>query len=150
MLARNAIGSIGGVVALAAVLGACGDYGVGPEAITREDITRSFSAVTLTTTTDGTTTDQLAAGATLSITLHEDGTTAGQLFVPGGAEDGGDFDADLAGTFSFDDSTDRVTFDHDADTFMRDMTFAAARSGDGVRLEAQQAFGAATVRVVLR
>lgn len=150
MLSNRRTGLVSSVLAVVAVLGACGDDGVSPEPITREDITRSFSAATFTTTTDGTTTDQLAEGATLNITLHEDGTTTGELFVPGGAEDGGDFEADLAGTFSFNDSSDRVTFDQNADTFVRDMTFTAVRSNDGVQLEGEETFGESTVRVVLR
>lgn len=150
MLSNRRTGLVSSVLAVVAVLGACGDDGVSPEPITREDITRSFSAATFTTTTDGTTTDQLAEGATLNITLHEDGTTTGELFVPGGAEDGGDFEADLAGTFSFNDSSDRVTFDQNADTFVRDMTFTAVRSNDVVQLEGEETFGESTVRVVLR
>lgn len=150
MLTNKRTGIIAGLFAVVAVLGACSDDGVGPAEITREDITRGFSAVTFTTTTDGTTTDQLAEGATLNITLHEEGTTTGRLFVPGGDEDGGDLDADLAGTFSFNDSTDGVTFDQNADTFVRDMTFTAVRSNDAVQLEGEQTFGGTTVRVVLR
>lgn len=150
MLAGRRTGFIAGVLAVVAVLGACGDDGVGPGTITREDITRSFSAETLTTTTDGTTTDQLAEGVTLNLTLREEGTTAGRLFVPGGDEDGVDLDADLAGTFSFDDSSDQVTFDQDADTFVRDMTFTAVRSNAAVQLEGEETFGGTTLRVVLR
>jgi hypothetical protein len=72
------------------------------------------------------------------------------LFVPGGGEDGGDLDADLSGTFSFNDTTDQVTFDQSADTFVRDMTFTAVRAGDGVQLEGEETFGETTARVVLR
>lgn len=143
-------GLMASTVAAVTVLCACGDDPVGPGEITRDDITRGFAAVTFTTTTDGVTTDHLAAGATLDIALHEDGTTTGRLFVPGGDEDGGDLDADLAGTFSFEDASDRVTFDQNADTFVRDMTFTATRSNDVVQLGSERTFGGTTVRVVLR
>lgn len=150
MLADGRTGIIASVLAAVAVLGACGDNGVGPEGITREDITRSFSAETFSTTTDGTTIDRLAEGANFDLTLHEEGTTTGHLFVPGGDEDGGDLDVDLAGTFSFNDSSDQVTFDQNADTFVRDMTFTAVRSNAAVQLEGEETFGGTTLRVVLR
>jgi len=150
MLTNRRTGLISSVLVVVTALAACGDDGVGPDEITREDVTRGFSAVTFRTTTDGTTTDQLAQGATLNIALHEDGTTTGGLFVPGGAEGGGDLNADLAGTFSFSDVTDQVTFDHAADTFVRDMTFTALRADNAVQLEGEETFGDTTVRVVLR
>src|SRR5690606_24803767 len=114
------------VVTLVATLGACDNDSVGPEdsaadLIALEEVIGSYSAVTMTTTSAGATTDQLAQGATLELTLGADGATAGRLFVPDGSEDGGDLDADLAGTFSFDENTDEVSFEQSADTFVRDM-----------------------------
>jgi hypothetical protein len=150
MLAKRKMGLISSVLVIVTALAACGDDGVGPDEITREDVTRGYSAVTFRTTTDGITTDQLAQGASLNIALQEDGTTTGGLLVPGGAVGGGDLDADLAGTFSFNDATDQVTFDHAADTFVRDMLFSAVRADNAVQLEGEETFSETTVRVVLR
>lgn len=144
---------LSGILAVVTLLFACSDDGASPEPTTeepatRDDITRAFSATTFTTRTDGTTTDELAEGATLDITLHEDGTTTGNVFVPEGAEEG-DLDADLSGTFSFNEPTHTVTFDHSADTFVRDMTFSAVRADGVVRLRGEETFSGTTVRVVL-
>lgn len=145
-----------GVLVIFTVLGACSEGSVtpdpdptDPEPVTQQEITRTFSATTFTTTTDGSSTDQLAEGATLDITLYEDGTTTGRLFIPGGGEDGSDFARDLSGTFSFDETAQTVTFDHAADTFVRDMTFATGRLNGVVRLEGEETFSGTTVRLVL-
>lgn len=114
----------------------------GPATI--EDVAGSYSAIVFETTADGSTTDQLAAGASISLVLAADGTTTGQLFVPGGAEDGRDFVTDLAGTWSLSDS--EVTLDHPADTFLRDMTFSYS---DGT-LSGTAAFSGVQIAVVLR
>ncbi len=102
-----------------------------------------FGAMTFTTTEDGQTVDWLAGGASLTIQLARDGSTEGRLFVPGADEDGSDFDADLAGTWTL--VGDTVRFSHAADTFVRDMPFAVQ---DG-RLEGDRVFGDTRIRVVL-
>jgi hypothetical protein len=142
---RSAFGSIAVIVL---TLSACGDDPMSP--ITRADITGDYAASTFTVRSGGTTIDLLALGATLNITLRDDGTTTGRLFVPGGDEDGSDLDANLDGTFLFDDRTDEVTFRQDADTFVRDVTFTASRTGRAVQLEAEETFSDVTLRVVLR
>lgn len=129
---------------------ACGDEGTGPSDLTREDITRTFTASTFTISSGGAVADQLALGANLGITLLPDGTTTGTLFIPGAAEGGGDLSADLGGTFAFDDTRNRVTFEQTADTFVRDMTFEAARVDGTVQLEGQESFGGTVVHLVLR
>ncbi len=75
--------------------------------------------------------------------LAADGTTTGRLFVPGGAEGGGDLDADLTGTWTLDGST--VTFSQTADTFIRDATFTASRN----RLTGEGVFQGLAIRLVL-
>ena len=137
----------GTTLALAAAL-ACDS--TEPDEIDLADITRTFTAQTLTTTTSGVTTDHLARGATLTITLNGDRTTTGRLFVPGGAVGGGNLDVSLAGTFTFNAVNDEVLFDQPADTFVRDMTFVATRVDGEVRLVGEEAFGSTTVRAVLR
>lgn len=109
-----------------------------------EDVAGSYSAIVFETTADGSTTDQLAAAASISLVLAADGTTTGQLFVPGGAEDGGDFVADLAGTWSLSDS--EVTLDHPVDTFLRDMSF----DYDVGTLSGTAAFSGVEISVELR
>lgn len=81
-----------------------------------------YQATTLTTVTNGVSTDQLAAGATLGITLQANGSTSGQFVVPGANEDGSDFVASMAGTWNLSGST--VSFQQSADSFMQAMTFA--------------------------
>jgi len=104
----------------------------------------SYTATTFTVTESGGSADILAAGGSISLTLAAAGTTSGRLFVPGGGEGGGDFDEDLTGTWTLQDST--VTLDHDADTFLRDMTltFRSRR-----QLVGQETFVDVTIAVVL-
>lgn len=130
-------------------VGACGENGVGPDEIEQSDVVGSYEATTFETTENGQTTDQLAEGAEFTITLNSEGTSAGNLFVPGGAEDGGDLDASLAGTWTFTANSNTVEFDQNADTFVRDMTFTATRNGGSVQLEGEESFGGPTITVVL-
>lgn len=131
------------------LLAACGDDGTGPDEIEQSDVSGTYEATTFETTEDGQTTDQLAEGARFTVTLAPDGTTTGNLFIPGGAEDGSDLDASLAGSWTFNASSNSVTFEQDADTFVRDVTFTAVRAGGGVRLEGEETFGGVTITVVL-
>lgn len=91
----------------------------------------------------GQTTDYLAAGATARLELDADGTTTGRLFVPGGGENGGDFDADLAGTWTLQGDTVRLS--HAADTFLRDMPLVVSRNS----LAGDRTFSGIHVRIVL-
>jgi hypothetical protein len=102
----------------------------------------SYSATSFTVTESGGTTNILAAGGSITLTLTAAGVTSGRLFVPGGAEDGGDFDEALTGTWTLQDST--VTLEHDADTFLRDMTFTVR----GQQLVGEETFSDVTVAVV--
>jgi hypothetical protein len=103
----------------------------------------SYTATTFTVTGTGGTTNVLAAGGSISLTLAAAGTTSGRLFVPGGGEGSGDFDEALTGTWTLQDST--VTLDHDADTFLRDMTLTVR----GQQLVGQETFVDVTIAVVL-
>lgn len=155
MIGIRSMGVILEPLVVVTVLVACGG-GVTPkpdspiqELVTKQDIMQAFSATTLTTTTDGISTDRLAEGATLDITLHRNGTTTGNLWIPEGAEGGGDLAADLSGTYSFDDGNKTVNIDHSADTFVSDMTFTALLSNGIVQLRGKDDFGGTIVRVVL-
>lgn len=111
---------------------------------TMENMAGSYQATTFTVKEGAAPTeDLLAGGSFLNLTLTAAGTTSGRVFVPDGAEGGGDFDADLTGTWML--VGKEVTFDHDADTFVRDMPFVAKVG----QLTGQRGFGSDTVRVVL-
>lgn len=132
-------------------LGACGDSPSGNDGqeISRAQLSgnyrfsKEFGATEFKTTEGGTTTNQLDRGASLSISLAADGTTTGRLVVPGGDEDGGDLNADMAGTWTLDDGI--VNFDQDADTFVRDLPFEVR----GTRLVGDRTFGDVRVQMTL-
>ena len=89
---------------------------------TEAEVSGSYEATTLTfQAAGGAEVDALAEGAYIEVDLDADGTTTGTYFVPGGNEDGSDYTADLTGTWTL--IADRVRFDHDADTFIRDVVF---------------------------
>jgi hypothetical protein len=127
--------------AVALALGACG--GEDSFSPTVETVAGSYTARTLTLTSAVGTTDLLALGSTVAITLATDGTTSGRLFVPGGAEDGSDLDLDLAGTWTLVGTT--VRFDQTADSFIRDVDFTAAPN----QLNAEGTFSGTIIRLVL-
>jgi hypothetical protein len=103
----------------------------------------TYTATTFMVQENGGTTDILADGGLITVILNADGTTAGRIFVPGGGEGGGDFDEDLAGTWTL--AGTMVTLDHTADTFLRDMAFTVS----GNRLLGEDTFGDVTITVVL-
>jgi hypothetical protein len=123
----------------AVLIAACGDS----TAPTMSSVSGGYTATSFTVTESGGTTDILATGGSITLTLTAAGATSGRLFVPGGAEDGSDFDEDLTGTWTLRDST--VTLDHDADTFLRDMSLTVR----GQQLIGQETFSDVTVSVVL-
>jgi hypothetical protein len=125
-------------VTAAVLLAACGDS----TAPTMSSVAGSYAATSFTVTESGGTTNILAAGGSITLTLTAAGVTSGRLFVPGGAEDGGDFDEALTGTWTLQDST--VTLEHDADTFLRDMSFTVR----GQQLVGEETFSDVTVAVV--
>lgn len=111
---------------------------------TVDNVAGAYVATAFTVTEGTETTDLLDDGATFSIELATDGATTGQLFIPGGAEDGGDIDASMEGEWSLSGTT--VTFTQGADTFVRDMDFTASEN----ELRGDEVFGDVTVTVVLR
>lgn len=76
--------------------------------------------------------DYLAGGSTLSLRIAEDSTVTGRLFIPAELTGDDPFEADMAGKAVVTDST--VQFDQEADTFIRDLTFARHKG----YLEAEQ------------
>ncbi len=87
--------------------------------------------------------DVLDEGGHLTITLNADNTMSGNLFVPASASGGDKMDASMAGTHSV--VGDTVTFNQDADTFVRDLSWIF----DGSELSATESFSGVTVTVVL-
>lgn len=103
----------------------------------------ALGAISLTTEADGETVDWLATGASVQIRLTPNGKTTGRLFIPGADEDGGDVDANLAGSWTLDAGT--IRFRHEADTFIRDMDFAV----EGNLLVGDETFDGVRVRLEL-
>jgi len=128
------------IVLVAAAGVACSGDVVTPTTTT---VAGAYTATVFTTTTGGITTDQLAAGSSLALSLTAAGAVTGRLFVPGGAEGGGNLDADMVGTWTLTGST--VDFNQAADTFVRDMSFVATEN----RLTGDATFGGTNVHVVL-
>ena len=126
-------------IALAAAALACQDS-TGPD---KDAVAGSYTATTFTTVTSGTTTNQLAAGATLSITLRVDGTTTGQLFIPASTSGGAAVNEAMNGTWTLSGTT--VDFAQSADTFVRDMPFVV----EGGALVGDQIFGDTRIVVIL-
>ncbi len=114
----------------------CSDT-IGPESLAGTYVATEF---TLAGEVSG---DVLAAGGSLSIPLNADGTTSGSVFVPAALNDGEDFTASLAGTFTVTDGS--ITFTQDVDTFVRDITWEV----DGTRLRGAGTFSGVTITVVL-
>ena len=144
----NGFRRLGLVLALAVsvpALAACENEEITePTAITMASLAGTYTATTFTTTRDGSSTNVLADGATLRITLLPTGATTGLLMVPGAGENGAAFEADLAGTFTLSDGV--VSFTHAADTFVRDIDFTVAGNGS---LLGTGTFDGTTITVIL-
>lgn len=130
---------------LALALIACGKGTTEPGDVSPADLVGRYGAVTLTTTERGVVRDRLDEGAFIDLRLQVDGTTSGEFFLP---ESGG-VSQDLVGTYLLDEARSEVMLRHDADTFLRDLSWLATRSANGIRMEAEGAFGETTVRVAL-
>jgi hypothetical protein len=127
--------------AMLLVVAACGE-GFDP---TIDTVAGPYTATKLMLTQDGlTTTDLLAAGASLTLTLLGQGTTEGRLFVPAGDENGADIEVSLAGTWSLAGS--RVTLHLNADTFLKNLELTATDS----HLAGEYSGGVAVVHVRLQ
>jgi hypothetical protein len=128
-------------VTLALALGSCG--GEDTFSPTVESVAGSYTASSLTLVSSVGTTDLLALGSTVAISLDANGITSGRLFVPGGDDDGSDLDVDLAGTWTLSGST--VTFNQPGDSFIREVEFTAGPD----QLNGEGEFSGAIIRLVL-
>jgi hypothetical protein len=127
--ARRWIGATSLIVALGTPLAGCGDS-TGPS-----DLSGTYHATKMTVVQNGQTTNMLAQGASLTVTLTPadsvSGTTAGSLVVPAAyTESGTQETEDLTGTYAYDRKAKRITFDQAADTFIRDIIWTV----DGTKL----------------
>lgn len=112
------------------------------EALSPETLAGTYVATTFTLS-GVVTGDVLSAGGSFTITLNADGTAEGSLFVPAAVAGGEVMDANLVGTYTLAGET--ITFTHDADTFVRDVTWTI----DGSELRATGTFSDVTITVVL-
>jgi hypothetical protein len=110
----------------------------------RLDVIGTYGATTFTWTgLIGETKDMLALGASISLTLNADNTTAGRLYVPFADEIVPALDEDLTGTWEIAGTT--VTLDHETNTFLCYMGFIA----DGSRLTGELLWPDNSYHVVL-
>jgi hypothetical protein len=136
-------------LAVVAATSACDDDPLEPVPITEESILGTYVATQLDVTVAGSTMDLLDEGAEITITLADDGTTSGRLFVPEGNDDGSDLDASLDGTFVFDDDADEVSLNPGTENVLEGVTFTASREDGQIRLTGTRTFFGTRVDVTL-
>jgi hypothetical protein len=125
--------------AMVLFVAACG--GDGNNLVPR-DVAGTYTAEDLKTTTAGVTTNQLAAGASMSLVLNSDGTTLGRLFMPASTSPA--IDASMVGRWTLTPNGD-IDLIQDADTFVRDMLFSVSDN----TLTGDQVFGTTRIQLVL-
>ena len=138
---KQTTGSLAAMLGTLALFGSCGSENV--MGATMSEVAGLYTATTFEREVGEGTVDQLALGASITLNLSSDGTTAGLLFVPAASDSLEDFVADLAGTWSLDGPLVRLV--HPTNTFLEDMglLYAAGRLGG----ERETAFD--IIRVVL-
>lgn len=152
---RSAIPGLAAALLLA--LAGCGDGETeapppGPPPLGLLDLPGSYAATTFTITTDMET-DVLAAGGELSVTLGEDFSTSGRLFVPAGTAGMEEtLDLSLEGEWDFNAIARVATLDvaEPPPTFLDAIVLEPARAAGTIQLSGEVAEEARTVRVVLR
>ena len=107
------------------LMATCGDDD--PSGPSPEEIAGSYEATALLFSDGEDQRNLLQEGAFVDITMHADGTTEGDLFIPA-LTGGAPLQADLAGTWEVE--RDLVTFHPDAGTLLSDAPFLWG--GDGV------------------
>lgn len=115
---------------------ACSDYTAPSE---QPSPVGAYSATQFTTTANGVTTDQLAEGVTISLTLAAEGTTSGSLNVPAASS----VPLDLSGTWTRRSGV--ITFHHATQTFLDVLPFTLV----GNQLHAEGLVGPGVIHVTL-
>jgi hypothetical protein len=109
----------------------------------RDAVVGTYRATTFTATQSGITANLLNLGATLSLTLADNGSATGHLFGPRLGLNGGDVDEDLNGTWTLSGQSVRLSIP--GTTFLSDMTFQVEDN----RLVGDESFGDTRLQLVL-
>jgi hypothetical protein len=89
-----------------------------------DGISGNYVASEATLTTGGEEVDLIDEGLAIGITLTQAGTTSGLMTIPASRSESGELETlSLAGTYEYDAEAGTATFDHAADTFIRDVTW---------------------------
>ncbi|HEY9014664.1 MAG TPA: hypothetical protein VIM84_06350 [Gemmatimonadales bacterium] len=115
----NSVKSVLRVVGALALI-SCGDDELSSPS--RAAVVGTYEATSFTVTQSDITADLLNLGATLSLTLAEDGTATGHLFAPHLGPGGSDLNEDLTGTWTLSGETVTLSLPQ-ATTFLQDATF---------------------------
>ena len=120
-------------------LGGCSDP------LTPEEVAGVYEAIEFNVILNSVPTNLLASGATVSLELKSDGTTAGRFVLPvvPGVQTT-PVDDDLSGTWTLQNGV--VRLDQDDDTYLRDFLFVAATN----ELRASQVISTPTIQGNLR
>ena len=111
-----------------------------------DGIAGTYQAAELTIADESGSIDLLAAGAELSIVLTAAGATSGTFVIPAAySESGLEETLSLAGTYEYDAAAQSATFDHEADTFIRDVAWEL----EGGNLHAAFTSGGSTLTATL-
>lgn len=135
------------LVAVLALAAACGDDSDTPAGPGRAAVAGTYRATTFTTALGTTVTDVLAKGGSVSLTLNQDGTATGSLFVPQIVANS-DFNESISGAWSLQGTRVRLT-DNSSDTFLEDLTLEAQQGAAGRTLTGGGTFSGITVQLVL-
>jgi hypothetical protein len=98
--------------------------------VIRAEVVGTYDAIEMSATLGGATTDVLAAGGSLVLTLDVLVNTSGRLIAPGLGPDGGNLDQDLAGTWTFNPITGVVNLALDEESFVGAITYESSRTAD--------------------
>jgi hypothetical protein len=109
----------------------------------RDAVVGTYRATTFTVTQSGITANLLNVGATLSLTLADDGSATGQLFGPLLGPGGTDINENLNGTWTLNGQSVQLRLP--GATFISDMTFQV----DDNRLVGDESFEDTRVQLVL-
>lgn len=141
------------ILGLTGLLTACGDDVQNPpvpEPIDEIELFASYITDSFELTSGGETFDVREAGGDVFLSLEATGTMSGIFVVPDGFFDFDEPEVDMAGTWSFDPTSSAVSFEQEADTFIRDTQFVASRDGGVILLSGVFVNADETVRLVLR